>query len=679
MNQPMKMQTTAPFRVIRPRLQTIPTAMFALVLVGLLAAIFPPLVRDAAARSVEWEQYDVTLDVHEDGTVTVTEDQIIAFEGGPFTQGFATIPLSRIEDIDNIQVFEDGQPYRSGSGAPGTYSAQITGGEIEILWWFDPAVNERREFTIRYDMIGAIRVYEGRQQLWWRAIDEDFIADVNASLVTVNFPEAVPQEQLSVAYYTLGDVDVTYEVTSPTQVQWTAAGIEQGEALEARVEFPPITGATVPSWQARDDAARERAEALEPYKALANAIMLGVGLLLLVGGTVGVILLWYARGRDVPVALPIDLLKTPPDDLPPAAVGTLVDEQAHDHDVIAAIISLANRGVIRIEEGKQDNVLGALGLGGRDFTFHRMESDLPLAPFEEKLLSAIFGGKGKTEVKLSNIKQRFAEQQDQVKTALYDEMVKRGYFERNPQSTRRTYKGVGLALFGGSIFGGFFLFGIVGTFAPLIIVPIIATAILGLALIIVSGSMPRKTRAGSEAAQKWMAFRRYLDDIDQYDNVAEAKTIFDQYLPYAIAFGLERSWVNKFASVDTPAPQWYGPVGDWNTGGPYRSGRLPRSRRGGGTVIIPGGGWGGPIGGGGGGGGGDFDLPDLQDMSDAGGQNLQGMSDGLFDLFNEASKAFTSFSGGSGGRGGRSGGFGGFSGGGGSFGGGGGGGSRGFS
>lgn len=667
-------QSRMRFRPVAGRLRSMPLTMLALVLVGLLAAVFPPLAREASARSVEWERYDVTLDIHQDGTVTVTEDQIIAFEGGPFTQGFATIPLARIEDIDNIQVLEDGQPYRAGSDTPGTYSARITGGEVEILWWFDPAIDESREFTIRYDVAGAVRVYDDRQQLWWRAIDEDFIANVNASLVTVNLPEPVPQEQLSVAFYTLGDVDVEYAVTSQTQVQWTATGIEQGEALEARIEFPPITAAAVPAWQARDDAQRERAEALAPYKALANAIMLGVGLLLLVGGTIGVILLWHTRGRDVPVALPIDLLKTPPDDLPPAAVGTLVDEQAHDHDVIAAIISLANRGVIRIEEGKQDGVLGSLGLGGRDFTFHRLQSDVPLAPFEDELLSAIFGGKSKTEVKLSNIKQRFAERQDKVKQALYDEMVKRGYFERNPQTTRRTYKGIGLVLFVGSIFGGFFVFGIVGSFAPLVIVPIIATAILGLALMVVSGAMPRKTQAGAEAAQKWLAFRRYLDDIDRYDNVAEAKAIFDQYLPYAIAFGLERSWVNKFASVDTPAPQWYGPVGDWDMGGPYRGGRLPRSRRRGGTVIIPGGGWGGPIGGGD---GGDFDLPDLQDVSDAGGRNLQGMSDGLFDLFNEASKAFTSYSGGSGSRG-RSGGFGGFSGGGGSFGGGGGGGSRGF-
>jgi hypothetical protein len=180
--------------------------------------------------------------------------------------------------------------------------------------------------------------------------------------------------------------------------------------------------------------------------------------------------------------------------------------------------------------------------------------------------------------------------------------------------------------------------------------------------------MPRKTQAGAEAAAKWLAFRRYLAEIERYDNVESAKSIFNSYLPYAVAFGLERSWVNKFASVDAPAPSWYGPYGRMDY---PRSGRIPRGRRGG-TVIIPGG-----IPGSGS--GGDIDMPDLQDVSDSVGGGLQGMSDGLFDLFNEASRAFTSVNTKSGGGGNfRSGGFGGFSGGGGSFGGGGGGGSRGF-
>jgi hypothetical protein len=184
--------------------------------------------------------------------------------------------------------------------------------------------------------------------------------------------------------------------------------------------------------------------------------------------------------------------------------------------------------------------------------------------------------------------------------------------------------------------------------------------------------MPRKTPEGAEAAAKWNAFKRYLDDIEKYEKLDEAKGVFDKFLPFAVAFGLERSWVNKFAAVNAPMPEWYGT--------PYPAGipgQTPYGRRRGGfgpIVVIPGG-----MGGnrGGGGGGGNVDIPDIQDMSDSAAGGLQGMSDSLTGMFNTAGRIFSGFNSSSGGgrhggwSGGGSFGGGGFSGGGGSSGGGG--------
>ncbi|MDQ3548987.1 MAG: DUF2207 domain-containing protein, partial [Chloroflexota bacterium] len=237
------MDETASF--LRHRVRLTPrTALLATILLTLLlavAATFPPLARDAAARSLYWERYDVTLDVHEDGSFTVTEDQVIAFVGGSFSEGYAVIPLARVEDIRNIQVFEDGQPYERGYGSPGEYDVSVAGGEVQILWWFDPASDESRNFTISYDVIGGLRVYEdetggAREQVWWRAVDEEFAADIETATVTVNLPQPVQEDQLSLAWYAESDAEVTYEVLSPTSAFFEATGIEQGDILEARLE-----------------------------------------------------------------------------------------------------------------------------------------------------------------------------------------------------------------------------------------------------------------------------------------------------------------------------------------------------------------------------------------------------------------------------------------------------------
>ena len=632
----------------------------ALVVIAALAALMP---QPALAKELHWDRYDVTIDLQQDGSFIVSEDQTINFTEGSFSEGFATIPLGRVEEIVDVQVFEGDQPYRPGFGDPGEFNVSTAGGFMEILWWFEPAADETRNFTIRYRVIGGLRVYGEREQLWWRAVDTDFGARIDELTVLLNLPQPVAFEELNATSYTIGvEDDPVIDQPSPNQLRWQAGPIEPGEALEIRAEFPKMTSATVPAWQAADDAAREEEERLEPYKMAANLLFIGAGFLLAIGGGIGLYLLWQSRGKDVAVALPIDVLREPPDDLPPGAVGTLIDETAHDHDVIAELVELAERGVIHIEE----EATTVIGLSfNRDWTIRRLENDEPLRPVETALLNAIFGSAGTDEVKLRSIRERFSREQSNVKKAMYQELVERGYFPRNPETTRSTWRGIGI---GGLVLSGIlFCVGMVavGSFAPAVIVPLIVLGILSLVMIGLAGGMPRKTRTGAEAAARWLAFKRYLEEIEQYQDVGGAREIFGRYLPYAIAFGIERAWVRRFAQAGTPAPEWYGP---W----PGTPGRVPRMPRGPIIVGVPGaGGTGRP----------DVNMPDLQDVSDSMGRSLQGMSDGLFGMFNEASKIFQPYSSSSGGGGrGSFGGGRGFSGGfgGGSFGGGGGGGSRGF-
>jgi hypothetical protein len=278
---------------------------------------------------------------------------------------------------------------------------------------------------------------------------------------------------------------------------------------------------------------------------------------------------------------------------------------------------------------------------------------------------------------------------DNVLKGLYGDLVQRGYYTRSPEITRTIYRRRGTIV----VIAALILFCVVMTEirVGLIFLPFLVLAILGLVLRWQSRFMPRRTDQGAEAAAKWRAFRTYLVDIQKYEKLEESTQIFDKYLPYAIAFGIEKSWVEKFARARTVAPGWLGPGGTvivLNDGG----GRRPtqQSPRGGGGGIFdwldptPGGSGGGgqPDGSGRSGGGG------LQDWSDRSARGLQGSSDSLVDMLNSVGRAFGGFGGGSSSR--RSGSFGSFGGGGsgggrrggfsggGSRGGGGGGGRRGF-
>ena len=70
--------------------------------------------------------------------------------------------------------------------------------------------------------------------------------------------------------------------------------------------------------------------------------------------------------------------------------------------------------------------------------------------------------------------------------------------------------------------------------------------------------MPRKTRQGAEAAAKWRAFRRYLANLQRFDDLAAAKERWAEYLPYAIAMGLEQRFLNALPALGVQeTPSWY--------------------------------------------------------------------------------------------------------------------------
>jgi uncharacterized membrane protein len=148
--------------------------------------------------------------------------------------------------------------------------------------------------------------------------------------------------------------------------------------------------------------------------------------------------------------------------------------------------------------------------------------------------------------------------------------------------------------------------------------PAVGLLLGAVALAIVGQAMPAKTQKGAEATARWRAFKRYLQEIERYTDLETAGELFERYLPYAIAFNLERRWVQKFARVETtPIPGWYYPY--WGTGHASWGGSGSQHASGEGGA-----------------------RPSLQGMSDGLAGGLQSMSDGLIRMLNSAGKTFTS-------------------------------------
>lgn len=589
-----------------------------LILAWLLVSL-APMPAAAQDRSLYWGNYDVDITVQPDGCFRVVETQELVFTVGTFRFGVRTIPTEFTSSIDDVRVGElGGQAYtRSSSGDPYTFDVNQSGGDLNIRYNFPPTSDDSRTIVIEYTVCGGLLYYPAGDQLVWKAVPSNGSFPIQNASVTVHLPD--------------GATITNYDATGPSG---TATLIENNQGVRfvadepirpggsdfaVRVQWPNGIVAGQPAgWQT----AMDRQDQIEP---VANLGVLALTIFVLVGGSLLLYLLWYSKGRDAPVKLPAEWIPEPPSDLPAGMVGTLIDERADTKDVIATLVDLARRGVLAIQEESKP---GAFGIGAtQEYTYHLENDALPMRPYEKLLVDKLFDGE--KSKKLSDLREKFYTTMGQVQKGLYQAVVDEGHFPSSPERVRTSYAGLGVvALLLAFVVGCLAMFFLAEWSAFALCLPV-AFAVPAIGLIVLARYMPRKSPRGAEEAAKWLAFKRYMENIEQYSKVEEVQQIFDRFLPYAVAFGLEKSWIAKFARVDTPPPPWYYP-------GPYMG---PRPRGWGwwgvGPVLGPSiGPSPRPEGGGG--------APSMSDMSRGMGAGLAGMSAGLGGMLTAATGALTS-------------------------------------
>jgi uncharacterized membrane protein YgcG len=640
-----------------------------LLLVVALAALVAPSAAQTNDRSATWRRYDVDIEVRQDGSLAVAETQEIEFRG-TFEKGFRVLPTTRTTGITDVSVAEvvDGRsvPNARGTARPSTYDSKLTDNGLRVDWWFPRTTDQVRTFVLRYTVHGAVRIYDAGDQVQWKAVYADRTGDVGSSTITVRFPGDVPAEGLRPTFYryregdTLGAVPVagSGERVDPRTVRFSVGPLPSGVGAEVRVQFPHgIVSAQPAPWQAEADRADWVQQTLAPIGGFLG-LLFGVGIL--AGGGAALLVLWYSTGRDPRIGSVPPRMDQPPSDLPAPLAGTLVDEVADVQDALATVADLAGRGVLTLMDERDPGSVGWT----RDIqmVLHWRLPDPRLRPYERTLLVGLFGPTAEegAEVRLSSVRLRFASLVPLLQAQLHQAVADEGLFVRDPESMRRRYRGFGWGLVGlGALlaFGGFALIGWAVATAWL---PGVALAIVGLALVRMARVMPRRTPQGALEAARWRAFRAYLSEMGNGRLGRDGHAAVEKYLPYAVAFGVDRNFLRRLEAVGAPPPSWYG-----------RQAETP-----GGVVVLPGGWYGGPwIGVPGHEHAGvhgprpdqDVDAPRGDGPDGGSAPNPQGWSDRLADLLNSASDAMASgggsgdwSGGGFGGGGGGGGGSGGF-------------------
>jgi len=317
--------------------------------------------------------------------------------------------------------------------------------------------------------------------------------------------------------------------------------------------------------------------------------------------------LWRTRGRDIGGRGVIQVQYHPPEDMTPLEAGCLIDERMDMRDVVAEIVDLARRGYLTIEEVEEE---GFLFGKKRDYIFYRQKGgkgSLHNSPYDITLLSALFH-MGDTQ-RLSGLKKKFYEHLPTIRDSVFSMLKRKGYFLHNPATVRNTYRAIGVTVAILTVIG----FSFAGRFMGTPPAPIMVAGMGTAALLIAFGQiMPRKTASGRLAWEHLKGYEEFVSRverpvIEKLFSPEEIPRVFEEALPYAIAFGEAERWATAFEGLFQEPPRWY------RTYGPYSPIYLGHSMdhfsREAATALASaprssGSGGGGFAGGGGGGGGG---------------------------------------------------------------------------
>lgn len=499
---------------------------------------------------VTWQQYDVTVEVNEDGTLRVTETILIEFHDW-FSKGERSIPMDHIESIDDIAVsvgssFDTMQPSvetEGYSGDPKTFRVRRGGDDVVIQYGFEltsRSDDRIRAVEISYTAHGAIRDYPDatppEQQVRWTAISEEVTATgpVTSASLTIEFPEAVSEDQLAI------DPDPT--TVEPDRVVWESGGLDEGDALRGSVAFPPITTATAPPWQADADTFEGRQEMLP-------GIHLILGMVAFVASVI-IILTMVVRGvRDPEVGLVADIIPQRPGDLPAPLVGTLIDETVDLKDVMAGMLDLERNGIVTLGEGERKK---------RKPTYTiRLNTPVNEVPaWHRPMLEGLFSG-GADVGKDVDLADRMKTMRQTALSAIWrsyeEELYDRGYFSELPHKTRVRW--------GWTIAGFLFLFAAiiagVSVWARMLSPVVAVPAIIVVAGAIVAGILTTKaavkTTDGAVEAAKWKAYGRYLKDLRTGPTPERFMEEIEGNLPWAVALGFDSSWAKLADDIPVDA------------------------------------------------------------------------------------------------------------------------------
>ncbi|MBI4086799.1 DUF2207 domain-containing protein [Candidatus Kaiserbacteria bacterium] len=497
-------------------------------------------VLPALASAEEIASFTSILSLTKDSSITVTEEIVYDFgeeeRHGIFRDISREHPemasswyKERYLDIEVISAWMD--------DAEVPYETDISNGNVHIqIGDADKTVTGKHTYALSYLVRGGL-TYTPETEVYWNATGDEWKVPIKAARVVLTAPKG-----------TLGALHSCYVGEDGSTESCTIQGLGETVTFESRA-LSPGEGLTIAHEVEPGTVETVALERIAWFWFFAVAvIMLVIALCVVV----------YRTHTKHKIDRPVVAQYEPYAGVEPMYAGLLIDNRLDPKDITAAVIFLAEQGYLKITKIDKKFLFFDMS----DYRVELLRRPGPnVGAFLPQALALLFGAEAGSgaSVTLSEIRKSFSRRVrnhsilEALRSALREDMRAKGFLEETLQgfpSARVSWISWTVIVVGaGLVFVG------IG-YAAIFVIIAIAVVTLGIA------HWMRRTRKGYEAQNHLKGFKEFLsvtgkDRFTFHNAPSKRPEQFLEFLPYAIAFGVEKEWATVFADVTIPNPAWY--------------------------------------------------------------------------------------------------------------------------
>lgn len=478
-----------------------------------------------------------SIRVHEDASLSVSESITINCTGDRIKRGiyrdFPTKYQGRYGEWYNVD-FEVMSVQMDGSAVPYVVQQRSNGVRVRIGEEDVFVRPGTHTYSISYRTAWQLGYFDEHDELYWNVTGNGWEFSIEKAEAVVTLPESIRADDIKLDAYTgpqgAKDKDFTASVDHSGRSVFTTT----------RKLFPSYGMTIVVGWP--KGFVHEPTPAERRQRFLDNNGGLLTGAVGLLAVLFYYLLAWAMFGKD-PAKKTVVPTWEPPNGLSPAQMRCLVSQRCDSKALAAAITSAAVKGRLKIAEGSYGDYVLKL----------RGEGDSGLSEDERFLVACLF--EDSKQVVLSQGNYLLMRETTKAFRRQVENELKGRYYVSNS-----LYFKLGIAL---SI-------AVLLASSPTSMV----TAAVVLPLVVVNYVFHRLlscyTAAGMELYSRVMGFKMYLsvaerESLQNRGEPDKTPELYEKFLPYAIALGVEREWTGKFTRVLESAassggdyrPEWY--------------------------------------------------------------------------------------------------------------------------